>query len=129
MRESATLTGQRVLVLEDDYYLASDTANAVRDAGGTVVGPFSNERSALEEIASGRPTAALLDVNLGAGPSYEAARVLVRRGIPFIFLTGYDDDVIPTEFANVQRLRKPVESARMLSCLGSVLNDPGAHGH
>ena len=121
MPDPVILTGQRVLVLEDDYYLASDAANAVREAGGTVVGPFANERSALEEIASMRPTAALLDVNLGNGPSYEAARVLARRGVPFIFMTGYDDEVIPKEFAAIARLRKPVESMQMVSCLGSVL--------
>lgn len=121
MPDTAVLTGQRVLVLEDDYYLASDAAHAVTDAGATVVGPFANERSALEAIAGISPTAAVLDVNLGSGPSFEAARVLVRRGIPFVFMTGYDDEIIPGEFAGIVRLCKPVEPDRLLKCLRSVV--------
>lgn len=32
----------------------------------------------------------------------------MRRGVPFIFLTGYDPDIIPPELADVPRLQKPV---------------------
>ncbi len=115
------LSGHRVLVLEDDYFLAMDAAVAVRDAGGTVLGPCADERSALEHIASSNPTAALLDINLGGGPSYETARALSRRNVPFVFLTGYDDEVIPEEFSDVERFQKPAESRRVLGCLERVL--------
>jgi DNA-binding response OmpR family regulator len=124
------LRGQRVLVLEDDYFLAMDTAEAVRAAGGLVVGPSATELSAMEQIASARPTAALLDVNLGSGPSFELARMLQRRGIPFAFLTGYDPEIIPAEFAGVERIEKPTEPRRILACLARLIQrgpDPRAH--
>jgi len=121
MLDAVDFTGQRVLVLEDDYFLAMDAAAALRGAGGTVLGPFADERSALEQVASGNPTAALLDINLGTGQSFETARALARRKVPFIFLTGYDADIIPAEFSTVQRFQKPAESKNLLNCLGRVL--------
>lgn len=123
MSAAVDLTGQRVLVLEHDYFLAMDAAMALRGAGSTVLGPFADERSALQQVASGNPTAALLDINLGAGPSFETARALARRKVPFIFLTGYDADIIPAEFSAVQHFQKPAESRNLLSCLGRLLRD------
>ncbi len=121
MSQLSDLTGQRVLVLEDDYYLATDAAAAVQAAGGIVVGPFASEQMALQQIASAQPNAALLDINLGAGPTFDAARALQRRGVPFLFMTGYDQDIIPEEFASVSRFQKPVETERMLSRLHEML--------
>ena len=55
------------------------------------------------------PNAVVLDLNLGGGgPRFEVARRLVRSGTPFIFLTGYDPDVIPDELSDVVRLQKPI---------------------
>ena len=55
------------------------------------------------------PNAVALDLNLGGGgPRFALAHKLVKRGTPFVFLTGYDPDVIPGELADVPRLQKPI---------------------
>ena len=102
------LTGCEVLVVEDDYFLATDAARALDGAGAKVLGPCSTESDARNEIAERRPDAVLLDINLGTGSSFKLAEALKDQGIPFVFVTGYDQDVIPTEFDGVPRLEKPV---------------------
>lgn len=117
MAGDADLEGQVVLVVEDDYFLATDTVRALRGVGAEVLGPCPTETAALSELADGSPTAAVIDVNLGAGPSFELAGVLDREGVPFVFITGYDEDLIPSEFAAVPRLQKPVNLRDVVSAL------------
>ncbi len=115
------LTGCRVMVVEDLYYLAMDVKAALTEAGAQVVGPFANGRTAFDRLAEGRPDCAILDVNLGEGASYELARALRKQGVPFLFFTGYDPGAIPAEFTNVRRLEKPVDNARLLDAVASCL--------
>ncbi|WP_298089726.1 PAS domain S-box protein [uncultured Sphingomonas sp.] len=103
------LTGRSVLVAEDDYYMASDTAAALRCAGATVLGPCPSEDATLDLLETVTPTHAVLDLNLGGGgPRFAIAETLRARGVPFIFLTGYDPDAVPFDLADVVRLQKPV---------------------
>ncbi|WP_244490516.1 hypothetical protein [Rhizobium sp. Root708] len=55
MTGQADLSGQRVLVVEDDYYLATDTARALKGAGAEVLGPCATEGAARAEIADATP--------------------------------------------------------------------------
>jgi len=121
MSGEADLSGCRVLVVEDDFYLATDAARALSVAGAEVLGPCATEADAREELAQARPDAVLLDINLGSGPTFELAEKLKDENIPFVFVTGYDQDVIPSEFAEVQRLEKPVQLRRVVSTLAKVL--------
>jgi hypothetical protein len=59
----------------------------------------------LEE--AGPLDGAILDVNLCGLPVYPVAEALRRRGVPFMFATGYDGAVIPEAYADVTRWEKP----------------------
>jgi PAS domain S-box-containing protein len=115
------LGGRRVLVVEDDYYLATDAARALAGAGAEVLGPCSTKEEARAELREQRPDAVLLDINLGFGPDFKLAEILKDRDIPFLFITGYDEDVIPAEFEGVGRLQKPVQLRRMIGALFDLL--------
>lgn len=117
----ADLTGQRILVAEDDYFLATDTARALRGAGAAVLGPCPTEEAALDALAGGAPAAAVVDIKLGAGPVFKLAARLKRDGIPFLFITGYDELVIPPELASVPRLQKPLDLRQIVHLLAGVL--------
>ncbi len=116
-----SLVGQRVLVAEDDFFLASDAEAALQAAGAVVVGPFPREEAALAALRAGGVTAAVVDINLGAGPSFETARALFQAGTPFIFLTGYDQAVIPAEFGDVVRLQKPIEPRHIVRAIARLV--------
>ena len=53
--------------------------------------------------------AAVLDINLGDGLVYTVAEILSERGVPFVFVTGYDADSVDPRFAGVPILQKPIE--------------------
>lgn len=63
------------------------------------------------------PSCAVVDINLGKGPTFEIPVKLRERGVPFVFLTGYDADVIPLAFADVERLEKPVVASRLVKAI------------
>lgn len=121
MTGAPDLTGKIVLVVEDDYYVASDTATALRGAGAEVLGPCPTEEDALRILEEETPSAVVLDLNLGGGgPRFEIAYELVRHGTPFVFLTGYDPDVIPDELANVVRLQKPIALIEVVQAVSKL---------
>lgn len=102
-----SLAGRRVLLVEDDYYLATDACQWLEDAGAEVIGPASSSRQALELLGTELPDAAVLDINLGFGPEYKVARHLSDRHVPMVFATGYDASSVPDEFRTAPRVEKP----------------------
>jgi DNA-binding response OmpR family regulator len=100
------LTGTRVLVVEDEYYIAAELKRALAEVGAMVIGPVGKLEQGLE-LAAGQLDAALLDVNLHGESSFGVAELLERRGVPYMFLTGYDSWAIPPRYEGTARLTKP----------------------
>ncbi|UMY19760.1 response regulator [Methylobacterium organophilum] len=121
MTVEPALRGQRILVVEDEYFIATDTARTLREAGAAVIGPVPSEEAARLWLARERPDAAVLDINLGLGASFTLAGSLKERGIPFVFVTGYDQSVIPAAFGGVERLEKPIQIRRIVGALSKLL--------
>jgi CheY-like chemotaxis protein len=108
---SSTLSGRRILVVEDEYMIASDLAQSLTDLGVAVVGPAGSVADAVALVA-GDPAldAAVLDVNLGTEKVFPVADALQARGVPFVFATGYDDRVLPPRYVDTPRFLKPVDT-------------------
>lgn len=117
MSPLSNLAGLAVLVLEDDYYLADDTQRALEAAGARVAGPFADVAESLSLLAEGRVDCGVLDINLGAGPSFATARALRRRHVPFVFLSGYGREILPEDFDDVELLEKPVEPRALIDAI------------
>ncbi|MFM9428714.1 CheY-like chemotaxis protein, partial [Variovorax sp. GrIS 2.14] len=63
---------------------------------------------ALDLARTGDFDAALLDVNLNGEMSWEVARVLAERGVPFVFSTGYNmKTVLPADLSGTAVVSKP----------------------
>ena len=80
----------------------------------------------LEWLKTNRPHAALVDINLGEGPSFRMAEALRKRNIPLIFLTGYEHTILPAEFADNVRLQKPIELKTVSRALAQLLKSQSA---
>lgn len=120
MNTSHALAGRQILVVEDEYFIAQQTAGSIADAGAEVVGPVATLKNALVAIDShARLDAAVLDINLRGEMVYPVADVLTERGVPFLFATGYDQAVIPERFAAVTRCDKPPSLEDLQKTLGS----------
>lgn len=114
MAGEPNLNGEVILVVEDDFLLARDAARALRDAGAEILGPYPSESAARMSLADHTLTGAVIDINLGHGPVFDLARDLSQSNVPFVFVTGYDAEIIPPEFANIECLQKPVEAQHIV---------------
>ena len=85
---SKTLTGARLLVVEDDAILLMELEEVLHDAGAEIVGRCRTVQDALAVVEGGRVSAAVLDVRLGNETVAPVARKLGRCGTPFLFYTG-----------------------------------------
>ena len=118
-------SGSTLLVVEDEFYLAMDVAEGIERAGGSVMGPCSDVETSIAELRRETPHCALVDINLGQGPSFEVAHELKRRHVPFLFLTGYDAPAVPPEHAGVERIEKPADTNRIVAAVCRLTAEAG----
>ena len=85
----------RVLIVEDETMVSMLIEDMVCDLGAEVVGPAAKFEQAMALALEADFDLAVLDVNLDGLVVYPVADVLRDRGIPFIFMTGYDSGVVP----------------------------------
>jgi DNA-binding LytR/AlgR family response regulator len=63
----------------------------------------------------------VVDINLGPGPSFKLAESLRDNGVPFVFITGYDQAVVPAEFAGTEQLQKPVQLREIVAAVSRLV--------
>ncbi len=88
-----------MLVVEDEALLAMELEELLDRAGCTIVGPFSDVARALDAAHRERIDVALLDMNLNGEMVYPLADELTRKGVPFLFVTGYGALDVPEDSA------------------------------
>lgn len=103
---TGALTGKRVLVVEDEYFIAADLKRTLKQQGAEVVGPVGNLAAAFD-LAEEALDAAVLDVNLEEVHSYPIADRLRERNVPYLFVTGYDGWSLPAAYRDEARVAKP----------------------
>ncbi|WAP70151.1 response regulator [Jiella pelagia] len=116
-KAAGSLKGRRVLLVEDDYFIAEEMNRTFRDMGVEVVGPVATVGEALRLIESGHLDGAVLDINLQGELAFAVADLLLERCVPFVFATGYDQSVIPARFASAIRCEKPVSPVALARAL------------
>ncbi len=119
---TGTLTNRRVLVVEDEYFIADDMARALKKLGAEVVGPVPTKDKALALVSSDqRIDAAVLDINLKGETVFPVADALKQQGVPFVFATGYDQRSVPPAYDGVPRWEKPFDPQELVKALPSLL--------
>lgn len=90
------LSGRAILIVEDNYFLATDLQRNLELAGARVLGPVGSISEAFQLIRDERVDAALLDIELEEETSYPIAERLAAIGVPFLFVSNAVD--IPSEY-------------------------------
>ncbi|MBE9607064.1 response regulator [Acetobacteraceae bacterium H6797] len=116
-----SLAGKNILIVEDEMIVAMDLEDSLRRHGAKVIGPALRLKTALDLAGSAAIDAAVLDVNLNGERSYPVAQLLLERGIPFLFATGYGHVEQEMRFAEVPLLKKPYRSQEVVARLEALL--------
>ena len=112
-----------VLVVEDEYMVAVELSDLLRDDGYEVIGPVPTVSAALAMLDSQPPDACLLDVNLRGEQSGPVAQALRDRGIPFLLSSAYGPDTLDHNpaFAGTVNVGKPVSRQQLGTALAALL--------
>jgi DNA-binding response OmpR family regulator len=113
------LQGRRVLVIEDEYFIADDLKTALQAAGAEVLGPAATRQDAIALLQKSRPDIAVLDINLRGDTSFAIADELKSLRVPFLFATGYDANSIPARFADRTLFQKPFDPDRLAAAIAA----------
>ncbi|WP_313200450.1 HWE histidine kinase domain-containing protein [Rhizobium sp.] len=119
--ETPHLAEKEFLLVEDQMLIAADVESMLAEHGINKVTTAPSVSEALRRLKGFTPDVAILDVNLGSGTSLPIAEELVRRGVPFIFATGYTDRSIIPANLTAPIVRKPYEAEALISAVTKLL--------
>jgi DNA-binding NtrC family response regulator len=114
---SERLKGCRILVIEDEYFLADDLDRVLREHGAEVIGPVGERSEAMTLIDHDGFDVAVIDINLHDQAAYPLADELERQSLPFVFATGYSASTIPDRYSHIARWEKPYEPSAIVNGL------------
>lgn len=115
------LSGVTMLV-EDSLIIAMDAEDILTALGATRVVTANTVEQALIELDREPVAAAVLDFNLGQQTSLPVAEALAERGIPFVFATGYGEQLnLPDTLSGVPILQKPYTAPNLRRILSQRL--------
>lgn len=106
----------RILILEDDPFIAMDLQAIVEGQGHEVVGAFDTLAEAREHLGDGFDFA-LLDIDVTDGKSFGIAAALLERRIPFAFVSASRPSELPAGLRDASFIPKPFEEATIVRSL------------
>ena len=120
-RARRSLAGTRLMVVEDELLVSMLLEEILTDLGAAVAGPYGRLADGLAAARAERFDGAILDLNLAGQAAEPLADLLMARGMPFVFITGYQRDSIDRRYANVPVLPKPIDATALESVLLALL--------
>jgi CheY-like chemotaxis protein len=97
----------RLLVIEDEFFVAAHIENILSDDGHEVIGPVGTLDEARALARSEELDGALLDINLDDGRIDDVADILADRHIPFMFVTASARENLPAAYRESVVVHKP----------------------
>ena len=110
----------RVLVVEDDYFIASDIVAAATKQRMKVIGPASNLADAQSIAAVQGCDVAIVDIGLGDEKAFPLLDQLMAAKVPVVLVTGYDQECLPVRYRGMPYFQKPFRAKDVIDvCKGA----------
>ncbi|SFV37287.1 CheY chemotaxis protein or a CheY-like REC (receiver) domain [Devosia crocina] len=120
-------SGKRILVVEDDYYLAHDLCDDLRRHHATVLGPAPTPFYASSLMTHRKIDGAVLDIMLHRDTVYDLADKLLQQGTPVVFASALGNTEIPGRFRDLPHLQKPFSVKDVLGAVEQMVFSPRHH--
>ena len=117
-----TLSGKKVLIVEDETLISMLFEDILADLGCEVVGPAMNVKQATDLAINAEIDLAVLDVNLAGVPIFPVAEILAGRGVPMIFSSGYGNNALPSPWQSRPTLPKPFTADEVVMALSRSIS-------
>jgi CheY-like chemotaxis protein len=114
-------TGRRILVVEDEFLIRMLLEDMLTDLGYELVGVAGRVDEAAELAKTKDFDLAILDVNLDGHDVYPVADLISKRGLPFMFVTGYGGRGLPESYRGRPTLQKPFQLDELKRMLAHLL--------
>ena len=127
MASQARVEPPKVLVVEDEFIIALDLSETVKDLGYRIEGPYVSKENAFVAIDRELPDLAILDVFTADGEVYPLADVLTEAGVPIIFHSGHITAIeMQVRYPQAQAVAKPCPPDQLIGMLQAAL-ESGEH--
>ena len=103
------LNGLRLLVVEDQFFVAMEVNDLISSLGAEVIGPYALLNQALDAVQRQAVDGGVLDVKLDSEKSYPIADILMDSGRPILLVTGGDTEGMPEKYRVLPCLLKPFD--------------------
>ena len=118
----------RVLVVEDEFIIALDLSETVRDLGYVVDGPYADKENAFVAIDREMPECAILDINTADGEVYPLADALTDAGVPIIFHSGrVSPSEVMARYPQARACAKPCPPGQLVEMLCTATKENASH--
>ena len=111
----------RVLVVEDEYLIRMLMEDMLAELGYDLAAAVGTIAEASEQAGTNDFDLAVLDVNLDGTEIFPVADILAKRGVPFVFVTGYGEGSLPEKYRGRPALQKPFQSEQLKATLAGLL--------
>jgi DNA-binding response OmpR family regulator len=117
----ADYTGVRILVVEDEFLVATMIEDDLTEHGFVVVGPYGTVAAALYAAQTENFDLAVLDVNLRGQSIVPVAKAIKARGIPILIFTGYSTLDHYPDLADLPQVTKPGLNGDFMRALDELI--------
>jgi len=121
MGQGKVAAGKRVLIVEDELMIRMLLEGMLTDLGHSVAAEAGGLDEAISLAKQAEFDLAVLDVNLNGTPVTPVVEILVERGVPFIFASGYGQRGLPEAYRTAPILQKPFQQSDLEDALRAAL--------
>jgi two-component sensor histidine kinase/two-component SAPR family response regulator len=107
--EAEAISAKRALLVEDEALIGLMMVDILAELGFSVLGPITNLAEAVAAAKQGEFDWAILDINLKGELVYPVADILLEKGVPLVFVTGYGAERVDKRYGNTPILQKPLQ--------------------